>query len=180
MANWYGLGAGTPGNWMNVSTIADIDGPGSSPMLTSKTCSKEKRREDVTEKEDGHHVPRKAQQSTPVQPSEGARKWRQRGGSYAAPVAGYGTPLPSPPASSPHPTPTQPAWLAQQSLGSRRFRAIIIKFPLLLIPNGIILFLGDECFHWPLLLVWHVQSSALDTSPLSWPCHPSKTLTERG
>lgn len=117
----------------------------------------------------GYHVKESTAVYSLVQPSEGARKWRQgRGSSYAAPQ-GQGMEhlyhLLLRPHS--HPTPTQPAWLAQQSLGSRRFRAVIIQFPLLLILNGIILFLRDKCFHWPLLLVWHVQSPALDTSPLS-------------
>lgn len=126
MANWYGLGAGTPGNWRNASTIADIAGPGSSPMLTPKE-KRRKEKEDVTEKEDGHHVPRKAQQSTlwynPLKEQGNGDKGEA---AMLLQWAGYGTPLPSPPASSSHPTPTQPAWLAQQSLRSRRFRAIII------------------------------------------------------
>lgn len=63
---------------------------------------------------------------------------------------------PSPPVLT-LPTPTQPAWLAQHSLRSRRFRAVVTQFPPLLIPNGIILFLGDKCFHWPLCLLWHVR-----------------------
>lgn len=97
--------------------------------------------------------------------------------------AGYRTPLSSPPASSPppHPHSTSLAGPAvPQSLRSRRFRAVIITFPLLLIPNGIILFLGDKWFHWPLLLVWHVQRPALDTSPFSRSCYSSNTVMERG
>lgn len=63
MAKWYGLGAGTPSNWMNVSTIANIAGPGSSTVLTPKTCSKEKEeKEEVTEKEDG--IPREGKYSS--------------------------------------------------------------------------------------------------------------------
>lgn len=93
-------------------------------------------------------------------------------------VQDFETPLPHPPASPPPLRPHStclagPAVLQEQEVPGHN------SISSLVIPNGIILFLGHKCSHWSLLLIWCVSSPASDSSLLTLAL-PSPCSTEEG
>lgn len=166
---------------MNISTLADTAGPGFSPLLTPKTCSREKK--EKRKKRRNRKGRPSAKESTAVplwyQTTEGAREQGQRRGAAMltqwcrisnTSTTSSGFPTPTPP---PLKLLAGPAVLQEQEVPGHN------SISSLVIPNGIILFLGNKCSHWSLLLVWCVSSPASDSSPLTLVL-PSPCSTEEG